>query len=255
MPRLCTVRLRVPEAPGRLCSSAYARLLEEAATAVSSEAGFPPEWYARDGTAWVIRRTTIDCDTPLSGGDDVTVATWVADFRRVRSRRDYEIHRASGSSPAVRASSDWVFVERSSGRPRRIPEPMTRAFAPEGSLHALPREPLPITEPPPDPFAIERRAGPADVDALGHVNNARYLDWIEEATGSAAITLDDWNRAPLYASRHDVEYLDEAKEGDRLRCAVWPLPSGQGGLEWAAEIRRADGCLLTRARTVWQGDA
>jgi acyl-CoA thioesterase FadM len=126
-------RVRLRLAAGGEAFSAYARLLEEAATLASAEAGYPTSWYARENTAWVIRRSTIDCATPLARAFDLEVATWVADFRRVRSRREYEVCMPLNTVAALTAHTDWVYVDRANGRPRRIPDAMMSAFVPDGA--------------------------------------------------------------------------------------------------------------------------
>src|SRR5262249_60935942 len=102
-----------------------ARLLETAATTASSEAGFPPEWYAAEGTVWVIRRSTIECLTEIAPGTVLEIRTWVGDFRRVRSIREYDAYRAGAL--ALRAHTAWVYVDRPAAKPRRIPEALMSA--------------------------------------------------------------------------------------------------------------------------------
>jgi len=233
-------------------------LLEEAATIASNEAGYPTDWYDREGTAWVIRRTAIDCEAPLRSGEEVEVATWVADFRRVRSRRETQVCRPGEAEPALFAHTDWVYVERGSGHPRRVSAAMIEAFVPEGSPTPLPREALALPRPPDATFCVERVVSSAEVDALDHVNNACYFDWVEESTTEAFAA---WRAAgeqiAAYprAVRHDLEYVDEARDADRLRCVVWPVRCEGREIEIGTEIRRAlDGHLLTRARSLWRGE-
>ncbi len=225
--------------------SAYARLLEEAATLASTEVGYPPQWYERENTAWVIRRTTIDCGVPLPRAADLEIATWVADFRRVRSRREYEVHVSPIAVLALTAQTDWVYVDRASGRPRRIPDSMMQAFVPDGQLAALPRAPLALPPPPAEATPLAWVAAREDVDALGHVNNARYFDYVE---GVARIVVGP----AAWPVRHDLEYLAAARAGDRMICRCWSVGSLESHVETAVEIvLAADGTPLTRARSVW----
>ena len=241
MPRLTRVRRGL--ADDRAGFSSYARLLEEAATVASAEAGYPPQWYGEHATAWVIRRSTIECPAPVPPGVELEILTWVADFRRVRSRREYEL-RLEGAL-VLSAHTDWVYVDRTSGRPRRIPDAMMRAFVPEGEVQAMPRAALDVADPPADAPAVEIAVDPRDVDRLDHVNNANYFDYVEAAATTAIG--DGWR-----ALRHDLEYLDEARAGDRLRCVTWAL----GESERATEIRRvSDRALLTKARSAWTRNA
>ncbi len=243
MARITRARLRL-SAKGE-GFSAYASLLEEAATLASAAAGYPPQWYGREHTAWVIRRTTIDCAAPLARGADLDVTTWVSDFRRVRSRREYEVRVAPSPVSALAAHTDWVYVDRASGRPRRIPDSMMRAFVPGGHPPALPRAPLALPPASAGVASLTREVATEDVDALGHVNNARYFDYVEEVARSAVA------RA-LRPVRHDLEYLAEARTGDRLICRGWLVESGESATETAVEILlAADGAPLARARSVW----
>jgi acyl-CoA thioester hydrolase len=135
--RVTRARLRL--AAGGEAFSAYARLLEEAATLASADAGYPTSWYARENTAWVTRRSTIDCVAPLPRAVDLEIVTWVADSRRVRSRREYEVYVPPETVSALTAHTDWVYVDRASGRPRRIPDAMMSAFVPDGAPPACAR--------------------------------------------------------------------------------------------------------------------
>jgi acyl-CoA thioesterase FadM len=225
--------------------SAYASLLQAAATLASAEAGYPPQWYGRENTAWVIRRTTIDCAAPLARDADLEVTTWVSDFRRVRSRREYEVRVPPSPVTALTAHTDWVYVDRESGQPRRIPDSMMHAFVPGGQPPALPRAPLALPHAPAEVASFTREVANEDVDALGHVNNARYFDYVEEVARIAAARV-------LRPVCHDLEYLSEARAGDRLTCRGWLVESRGSAAETAVEILLApDGAPLTRARSVW----
>jgi acyl-CoA thioesterase FadM len=90
----------------------YARMLEEAATRASSAAGYPPDWYAAHATAWVIRRLMIECATAVPCGVELEIATWVADFRRVRSRREYEVRLPGEPAAVLTAHADPQADER-----------------------------------------------------------------------------------------------------------------------------------------------
>jgi acyl-CoA thioester hydrolase len=232
--------------PAGIGFSSYARLLEEAATTASAQAGYPAEWYVERASAWFIRRSTIECPLPLEPGCEVEVSTWVADFRRVRSRREYTVRVAGRTEVALTAHTDWVYVDRAAGRPRRIPDEMMRAFVPDGEIAELPRASFAIPPPPADAASVERDVAGADLDALGHVNNARYLDYVDQ---SARLVVD----AALIPRSYDVEYLTQAHGGERLLCRSWSIDRRADSCEVATEVRRAsDGVLLAHARGLWR---
>ncbi|MGH7859681.1 MAG: acyl-CoA thioesterase, partial [Candidatus Binatia bacterium] len=49
---------------------------------------------------------------------------------------------------------------------------------------------------------------------------------------------------------HDLEYLEEARHGEGLRCVTWPGPTA--GERFCEVLRERDGARLTRARSRWQ---
>lgn len=74
------------------------------------------------GATWVVRSHNIEYLSPLFAGEDVTVLTWVVNFRRVRSLRRYRFLRTGDGVLLARGETDWVFVDTASGRPCKIPD-------------------------------------------------------------------------------------------------------------------------------------
>jgi acyl-CoA thioester hydrolase len=161
----------------------YHNYLEEAATRASADAGFGHEWYFRHGRAWVVREMTVRYLNPLQMGDRAQIRTWLSDFRRIYSHREYDMRRASDGAPVVRARAKWVYVNLETLRPERIPSEFESAFDPSGELEALPvalngavfYEGVPH-------FVSGRRVQSYEIDPTGHVNNSVYLNWFAQAT-------------------------------------------------------------------------
>lgn len=232
------------DAFGELRSATLLRFLQETATRASTDAGFDPAYYARTGTLWLIRRTTLTRLAPIRYGDELEATTWIADFRRVRSRRDYVVH--AGERCVGQASTDWVFVDRATLRPRRIPPEMQAAFGDDGTP-SLARLPFPETAPPPSAARSSRRVELHDLDALQHVNNATYVQYVEQAAHDAD-TAAQWPLAAQLAAggrfravSHDVEYLDGALLGDELVLVTWPSAVASDTVERRTLIVRRDG--------------
>src|SRR5438552_8716144 len=123
-----------------------------------------------------MREPEMECLAPLHSGDRVRVRTWVEDFRRVRSRRAYELPRVGDEQLVARGVTDWVYVNSQTGQPARIPPEMVAAFIPEGPPPAAPgRHFPPGPPPPPGRFAMRRKVMWQEIDMAGHVNNAQYL--------------------------------------------------------------------------------
>jgi len=245
------------DAAGEMRASSLLRLLQETATRASAEAGFDPDYYARIGRTWMVRRSTLALAEPARYGDVLTARTWIADFRRVRSRREYEVR--VGARPVATAHTDWVLVDARSGQPRRIPTEMEAAFAPEGGA-PHPRPPFPHIAPPADAHRSGRRVEMHELDALDHVNNANYAHWIEQAFLDA-LAARSWPVAALRAAggrmrpiEHDIEYLSEARYGDAVTAVSWPLAIDEAGVAIATWIMRDPAprpLLRARSRYAW----
>jgi acyl-CoA thioester hydrolase len=214
---------------GRVQPAVYLRYLAHAAVEASAAAGYDPEWYARAGAMWLIRRSTFEVVRPATLGERLAVRTWVEDFRRVRSHRRYEIRGADGTL-RVTARTDWVYVDAASGRPRRVPLEMEADFG-SGAGRAQEREAWRAPPAPPSAAAATHRVRAYEVDSVGHVNNAIYLDLLGQAVLDA---LEDvgWSLDRLTAegvvpvlARGDLEYLDAARYGDALVLKTWFAPS------------------------------
>ena len=99
-----------------------------------------------------------------------------------------------------------------------------------------------------------------DCDALGHVNNAVYLTYLEEAriahwraTGLAAKTgtADAASEVPgVILARAEVDYRRPAKHGDVLTVHLGVAAIGRTSFTYEYEVTDAEGQLIANARTV-----
>ena len=248
------------DAHGHLTNLTYLRWMQEAAFAASTAAGYDFARYTGLGHVWLVRETRLDFLAPVRYADDVVVRTWVADFRRSHSRRRYDFVRAGSGEIAVRASTDWVYLELPALRPVSVPPAMQRAFCPEGT--AAPeasRERFPASPPaPPGAFALRTRVDWRAIDSMWHVNNAMYLAYLEEAGLRLGEALG-WPMARLLregigmaAREQQIEYRLPAQLDDELEVTTWFSGIRRAtALQHYTICRTADGALLARARTRW----
>ena len=86
------------------------------------------ERYLENGAVWVVRSHFITYIHPAFAGETITLSTWVAEFRQRSSSRRYLVRRINDQRVLVEAETVWVYVDRQSGRPRRIPDELRAAF-------------------------------------------------------------------------------------------------------------------------------
>ena len=106
---------------------AYVQWMQDAAIQHSAVAGCTAMTQAL-GATWVVRTHRIEYLSPAFAGDAVTVLTWIANFRKVRSLRRYKCIRAADGTVLAQGETDWVFVDVNTGRPRAIPDEIKNAF-------------------------------------------------------------------------------------------------------------------------------
>jgi len=242
---------------GRVNHTNYLRYMQEAALDASAAAGYDLARYEAINRFWLVRATDIEILRSLGYRDSVQVKTWVANFRRTRSRRLYELRLLESEELVARAHTDWAFLDSTTGRPTPIPPEMVAAFFPEGSPEiAGPRFP---SQPPAPPgvFRMRRPVEWGDIDGAQHVNNTAYLAFMEDC-GIRVAAAHGWPVARMQAEgfaavarRHQIEYRQPALLDDELELATWLSDVERTSAVRHYTVRRvSDGALLVRARSL-----
>ncbi|UCD74579.1 MAG: acyl-CoA thioesterase [Phycisphaerales bacterium] len=108
----------------------YVRWLDGSAELHSDSLGYTRRGLIAQGMLWFVARHEIDYCAEAWEGDEIVVVTWVRDFSRVRSWRDYVIVRPADETVICRAATLWVLVDLNTRRPLRVPAEMIDAFRP-----------------------------------------------------------------------------------------------------------------------------
>lgn len=107
----------------------------------------------------------------------------------------------------------------------------------------------------PEMFQLVVRVGEADIDALGHVNNVVYLRWVQDVAAAhwRALAPEDEQVGLVWVvTRHEIDYKSAAVLGDEVAVRTWVGEAEGLRFDRHTEVlRKADGKLLARARTVW----
>src|SRR5262245_48487330 len=220
---------------GRVRPSTILRYFEQIATEASAFAGFDPAWYLRHGAAWVVREMALLLGTLPTVGDELLLATWVADFKRVQSRRDYALWRADSPRLIARAEARWAYVDRVRGQPLRISEEITTALAPRGHLM---RTRQPAMLPPPDKpqHTLTLTARDYEADSQQHINNCVYADWLGEGLAQTLQARGAELAEALSPRYYAIAYLRAALPGDTVRVETQLAPRGSRGYLAAQRI-------------------
>lgn len=247
------------DAYGHVNHANYLRYMQETAFDASAAVGYPLERYEALGQLWLVSASDITYFRPLAYNDEFVIKTWVHDFRRVRSRRNYAFHLVGSGELVAEASTEWVFLDRVSLRPTTIPPDMVTAFTDGTELPGNRPEPFPQAPPLPEhPFTMRRRVEWHDIDGLHHVNNASYLSYVEECNIQAAAAFG-WpinrmlaNGIAIVARRYRIQYVQPAVMGDEIDITTFVSDVGRSTAVRHNLITRAsDGALLARVHALW----
>jgi len=183
---------------------------------------------------WILHRLGFRVLRSPRWGEEITIETWPSRVRRLFAMREFLI--STDGETLVEASSAWIILDAATRRPVR-PE---NHLAPDWRVEEVPLE-MPtgkiggIDEGTATALRDDARWYPvreSDIDRNGHVNNARYVQWLEDA---APATPDGITLVSFLAETHaGQEYTVIAGEnGDPTE--VWTR-GGSGTEEQAPPV-------------------
>ena len=98
-------------------------------------------------------------------------------------------------------------------------------------------------------------AGPEHIDVLGHVNNAVWVQWMEQVAVAHWESVADAQHKDAYfwvVVRHEIDYLRAVLEGERITARTWVGDAPKGArFDRHIEFLGEDGKARVRARTQW----
>ena len=98
-------------------------------------------------------------------------------------------------------------------------------------------------------------AAPADIDELGHVNNAVWVRWIQEVAVAhwEAVAAPEQQAAYVWVvTRHEIDYRGNVRAGETVTAETW-VPDPPKGARFDRHMRflGADGRVRVEAVTTW----
>lgn len=116
---------------GHVNNVQYLRWLEDVAWAHSNAIGLGWEAYRRLNAGCVVRRHEMDYLAATFAGDALVAATWVHENQgRLDMWRHYQVIRVGDGKTVLRAKSQFVCVDFTTGRPKRQPPEFVAAYRP-----------------------------------------------------------------------------------------------------------------------------
>jgi acyl-ACP thioesterase len=225
----------VDESGGLTLAAAF-DYFQEAAIRHAENLGVGQGPMAALGQGWVLSRISVAVRRRPRQTEPVAVRTWPRGWEKLFAIRDFDIQDEAGTPLAV-ARSCWLIVDLAKRRPLRPQATMDKLPLNQG-LDALPGGGKGLDAAAGMEKTAERTAAYSDIDFNGHMNNARYVQWIQDV-------LEPGLLGQARTMRLDINYLREVKLGETLELwrAALPGQSSQqapspGGVSLAVEGRR-----------------
>ncbi len=104
-------------------------------------------------------------------------------------------------------------------------------------------------------FSLTFTAEPADIDELGHVNNAVWVRWMERlavAHWRSQASAEEQAAYVWVVTRHEIDYRGNLREGETVTGETW-VPDAPRGARFDRHARFVgeDGRVRVQAVTTW----
>ncbi|HEX7781355.1 MAG TPA: acyl-CoA thioesterase [Sphingobium sp.] len=107
----------------------------------------------------------------------------------------------------------------------------------------------------PPPFITTITAADADIDEMGHVNNAVWVRWIQDVATMHWEAAADPAHVATYAwvvTRHEIDYRGNVQAGETVTAKTWVGEAPRGArFDRLMEFTGADGKVKVAAKTTW----
>ena len=239
------VRFGAIDKSDRLTLDAMFRFFQEAAISHAENLGVGLKDMARTGLVWIISRMSAIVDRRPQYCEYITVRSWPRGSEKIFALRDYDI-RDKDDIAVVSVGSCWIILDIEKRRPLR-PQPIMNIQPKNEGLRALSWTPAGLEERGNLQKTAERKALYTDLDYNGHVNNVRYIQWIEDAVNPQLLE----NAGKM---RFDINYLNEIIGGEVVEILSAPLENEGCSGAFAFEGRKTgNGQTVFRAELkLWE---
>jgi acyl-ACP thioesterase len=211
-----SVRFGDVDRSNRLTLGAAFGFFQEAALTHADNLGVGFDAFAKAGQGWILSRISVFVENRPSYGETITVESWPRGYEKLFALRDYAIRDNSGKIIA-RGRAEWLILDIEKRRPLRAKD-IVEKLPLNAGVDALPAGTLNLKERDDLVKINERKAVYSDIDYYGHVNNVRYIQWIQDV-----IDPDILDAAGQM--RLDINYVSETLPGETVGLWSAPLPA------------------------------
>jgi len=202
---------------GGMKTNALMQYMQEAAACHAEQLGVGFADMNQRNCFWVLANLRMEISREPKWMECVTIRTWPSGYTRLVAAREF-VGTAQDGSELFRAGSEWMVLDRQSGRPRNLTRLDLRLPPAGPTALSAPLHRLKSAE-----GYVRTGALQVPVSALdfnGHVNNTEYVRWALDGLYPHLGRLPEIRTA-------QVTYLAEAFQGDEIEVLVSPISNGR----------------------------
>lgn len=126
---------------------------------------------------WLLNSWQLNLLHPIRLGEEITIGTWPYDFKGIYGYRNFIMKNSRDEVLAV-ASSIWVYIDTTTGRPTRIPEDLNGyTIEPPYPMEYADRK---IDSKDEGEILTPIIVVKSNIDSYNHVNNGQYIKMAEQ---------------------------------------------------------------------------
>ena len=205
--------------------------LEDTALAHSAYLGYTLKRFLEEKNVWILTSLAMEMKRYPSYGESFTVETWAVDFGRFRATRNFRLKDSEGQLLG-NLSSQWIFFDLTLRRPAKTTEEMKQDFGTNQTC-TLTTDSKKLSFDGMISYGDPMEIRHSDIDAMDHVNNKRYVEWMIEALP------EDMQKQKV--SRMEIAYLKEAHYGSSILSGFAPIENNEGEAGFFHKIMSLDG--------------
>ncbi|XP_020243882.1 palmitoyl-acyl carrier protein thioesterase, chloroplastic-like [Asparagus officinalis] len=216
--------------------------------------GSTPEMSKRN-LIWVVTKMQVSVECYPSWGDVIEVDTWVSSAGKNGMRRDWYVHNRQTGQTIMRATSNWVMMNKQTRKLSKFPEEVRTEiqsyFMERGPVIHEDNGRLPkLNDNAADHVLRGLMPRWSDLDVNQHVNNVKYIGWILE--GAPISIFENSELASM-----TLEYRRECGRGSVLQSLTAVSTdctdgSSETSIECQHLLRLETGPEIVRGRTEWR---
>lgn len=165
------------DANGRLKLSALAVFLQEASMTHSQQLGFGYRFMDEQDALWMLRSMHAKIYQYPVWNQNIKIETWHKNYQGLRALRDFLITDENGNQ-LIAVSSVWMVIDTKTRRPLRLA--MLDQFKDSAKMTDVLPEFKCTQSTQPESFETLRTVRFSETDLYGHLNNARYFEWLAD---------------------------------------------------------------------------